>query len=142
MSFIEMKSIDAINHLLNPLRPFLSPFITGWMLATDEIVCRFKGIVWHDDGTSPAFKFKAADNWLWLPFVGAAMVIMLDFDCKFVESFRWLMETFDDKSSVIGFDVNERGTIELPAPTIRGGSGSDVTPMMLGDKFVDWKVMH
>lgn len=46
-----------------------------------------------------------------------------------------LMEIFD-VSSFIGFDVNERGTIELPGFTsLEGDPGSDVTP--IGDKFVD-----
>lgn len=65
------------------------------------------------------------------------MVMMLGFDCKFVESLMGLMETLDDESSVIGFDVNERGTIELPAFTNRDGDpGSDVTPMTFGDRLL------
>ena len=60
---------------------------------------------------------------------------MLDFDCKFVESLMGLMEIFD-VSSFIGFDVNERGIIELPEFTsLEGDPGSGVTP--IGDKFVD-----
>lgn len=70
--------------------------------------------------------------------MGAAIVIMLGFDCKFVESLTGLMEIFDDKSSVTDFDVNERGTIDCPVPiNLEGDPGSDVMPMIFGDKFVD-----
>lgn len=62
------------------------------------------------------------------------MAIMLDFDCKFVESLFGLMQTFDDKSSEKGLDVNERGASELP-----GDPGNDVTPMMLVDELVSYK---
>lgn len=51
-----------------------------------------------------------------------------------------LMETFDAISSLVGFDVSEKGTNGMPALVIaiRGGdSGIDGAPMMLGDKFVD-----
>lgn len=49
-----------------------------------------------------------------------------------------LMDIFEAMSSWIGFDVNERGTIGLPALASRDGDpGSDETPMMFGDKFVD-----
>lgn len=63
---------------------------------------------------------------------------MLDFDGG---SLMGLMETFEARSSLIGFDVNERGTIGLMAfiMVMRGGepgSVNDGAPMM-GDKFVD-----
>lgn len=61
---------------------------------------------------------------------------MFDFDGG---SLMGLMETFDARSSLIGFDVvNERGTIGLTA-VMRGGepgSDNDGAPIM-GDKFVD-----
>lgn len=125
------------NHLLYPLRPFLRPF-NGWMLAADDTAaCKFNGIVWHDDGISPAFRFKAAGIWLCPPLlVGVAICIKPAFN----GSFMGLMETFDALSSR-GFDVSERGTIGLPVSIVmRGGEpGNDDAPMMLGDKFVDWK---
>lgn len=63
---------------------------------------------------------------------------MLGFDC---DSLMGLMETFDAMSSLIGFDVSERGTIGLMVLIIamRGGElarDSGGAPMM-GDKFVD-----
>lgn len=64
---------------------------------------------------------------------------MFDFDGGSLMGF---METFDARSSLIGFDVvNERGTIGLTAVimVMRGGepgSDNDGAPIM-GDKFVD-----
>jgi hypothetical protein len=50
-----------------------------------------------------------------------------------------LMESFDTASSLIAFDVSERGTIELTEfiIAIRGGEVGMDELMMLGDKFVD-----
>jgi hypothetical protein len=106
------------------------------MLATDETAAwRFSGIVWHDDGTSPALRFSGTGVWLPL-LVGVAMGIKLGLACNVDGNLIWLIDTLEATSSTNVLDVSDRGTIWFPIMVIRGGEpGFDGTLMMFGDKF-------
>lgn len=120
------------------MRPFLRPFICGWINVVEETAAwRFKGIDWHEDGTSPAFKFRAAG--IWLPFVVGVAIIMFVLAGEFDVSLIGLIQTFEEASSLLSFDDSERGTNGLPEFSIVIRGGELGIEMILGDKFVDWK---